>query len=336
MLSLSQKVKDSFYLALGDMLTSLLAGAMVFSMVGFVAKQIGRPVDQVLTEEGVGLAFIVLPEGLSQLNPSYLWSFAYFFMLFLLGIDSQFGYTENVSSFLFDVFVSFRLAVVVSSANSRFLISFQRGRGVLVNKPLIVCSIGAFLFICGLPLTTGIGIYLFTIMDFFIAGTPVIMVGLIECLIVSHIYGLEQFLEDLNYMTGYEPGPKTKAHLQVALWTIAPFLLSMLIISDVTSLISNTTKGTINGKINPKWAIAFGWLVAVIPLICIPAGMIRYVKNFKNAPGEKKLSLGQKLRIGLRSTIKYKEQAHKSGTYESFKSKELVAATTAAAANSNV
>lgn len=195
-----------------------------------------------------------------------------------------------------------------------------------------MCSIGALLFACGLPLTTGAGIYFFTIMDFFIAGTPIIMVGLIECIIVAHIYGLEQFLEDLKFMTGYEPGPKTKAHLEVALWSMAPFLLAMLIIMDMTSLVKNTTKGQINGKHNPKWAIAFGWFVAMVPLIAVPAGMIRYVKNFKDMPGEKKLSVCQKVRIGLRSTIKYKEQAHKSGTYESSKSRESETNAAAAAA----
>lgn len=116
-------MKDTLLLAIGDMLTSLLAGAMVFSMVGFVAKKIGRSVDQVLTEEGVGLAFIVLPDGLGQMNLSYIWSFAYFFMLFLLGIDSQFGFTENVSSFIFDYsvclspcyFLNLWLLILISS-----------------------------------------------------------------------------------------------------------------------------------------------------------------------------------------------------------------------------
>lgn len=53
-----------------------------------------------------GLAFIVIPEGLSKMPASVIWSMLFFAMLFLLGIDSQFAMVETVITFLFDSMVS--------------------------------------------------------------------------------------------------------------------------------------------------------------------------------------------------------------------------------------
>lgn len=100
-------VRDTLFLVIGDLITSLFAGAVIFSMIGFVAHVYNRPVSAILgVGGGTGLAFIVMPDGLSQMPWSVLWAVLFFFMLFLLGIDSSFGYVENITSFMFDYIVS--------------------------------------------------------------------------------------------------------------------------------------------------------------------------------------------------------------------------------------
>ena len=53
--------------------------------------------------EGAGLAFIVFSEALTLLPVSPIWALLFFFMLFLLGLDSQFAAMEAVLAALYDV-----------------------------------------------------------------------------------------------------------------------------------------------------------------------------------------------------------------------------------------
>ena len=49
-----------------------------------------------------GLAFIVYPEALSRLPLPWLWAVLFFFMLFFLGLDSEFALLETALTALYD------------------------------------------------------------------------------------------------------------------------------------------------------------------------------------------------------------------------------------------
>ena len=57
--------------------------------------------DQV-ADGGQGLAFVVYPEALSRLPLPWLWGILFFFMLFLLGLDSEFALLETALTALYD------------------------------------------------------------------------------------------------------------------------------------------------------------------------------------------------------------------------------------------
>lgn len=53
--------------------------------------------------EGTGLAFIVFTEAITKMPASFIWSIAFFLMLFCLGLSSMFGNIEGVLVPLYDL-----------------------------------------------------------------------------------------------------------------------------------------------------------------------------------------------------------------------------------------
>ena len=84
-----------------DFVTSIIAGVLVFSILGHQSHVSGIEIDD-LVEGGQGLAFIAYPDALTQLPVPQLWTVMFFFMLFLLGIDSEFALLETVLTCIYD------------------------------------------------------------------------------------------------------------------------------------------------------------------------------------------------------------------------------------------
>ena len=98
--------RDALLVAFLNCGTSVFAGFVVFSIIGFMAHETGQNVPDVI-KSGPGLAFIAYPEAVSKMGdngvPQFM-AFLFFFMLLTLGLDSMFTFVETLTTCIMDHF----------------------------------------------------------------------------------------------------------------------------------------------------------------------------------------------------------------------------------------
>ncbi|KAG8007934.1 Sodium-and chloride-dependent neutral and basic amino acid transporter B(0+) [Nibea albiflora] len=141
-------VLDSFVITFINHSTSVFAGLAIFSILGHMAHVYGKPVGAVV-KEGFGLAFIAYPEALAKLPLSSLWSFLFFFMLVLVGLDSQFTQLEVIITCLCDALPE------VTQLNRAFLTVMSSFAVFLLGLPCVSRIILVWSLITFVPPTYG-------------------------------------------------------------------------------------------------------------------------------------------------------------------------------------
>ncbi|BFZ23381.1 hypothetical protein BsWGS_26420 [Bradybaena similaris] len=252
----NQVYYDSLLVSSMDLVTSLIAGFVVFTTFGGMAKVINKKVSEV-AEAGYGLAFVVYPEALSNLPVPQLWSCLFFFMLFTLGLDSEFGLMETVLTCLQDEFPKSRK-----------------------YKGIVCVSLGAACFFIALSCVCPGGDYVVTILDHFGGDFAVLFLSCFEVISVMWVYGVMRFIKDIEYMLGEKPHGWP---YWVFCWSIAcPILIALLFIYRMV----NYNPPSYDNKMPyPDFAQAIGWVVLSIALCPVPLGFLwRLLKGFQN-PG---------------------------------------------------
>ncbi len=89
-------IRDGIMICCVNSLTSLLGGVVIFTVLGYMAFEAGVEVKDVASS-GPGLAFIVYPKAIALMPLASFWACTFFFMLVLVGIDSQFVGVEGIT-----------------------------------------------------------------------------------------------------------------------------------------------------------------------------------------------------------------------------------------------
>ncbi|MGH0125596.1 UNVERIFIED_CONTAM: hypothetical protein FKN15_010362 [Acipenser sinensis] len=188
---------------------------------------------------GPGLVFIIYPEAIATLPWSSVWSVIFFIMLLTLGIDSAMGGMESVITGLIDEF------------------KFLRKHRKLFTLFIVVST-----FLISLFCVTNGGIYVFTLLDHFAAGTSILFGVLIEAIGIAWFYGVGRFSDDIEEMIGHRPG----LYWRLCWKYVSPlFLLCMVVISF------GTFKPPYYGTyVFPVWANIIGWCVAISSMAMVP------------------------------------------------------------------
>jgi len=242
-------VRDAFLVSLINSGTSILAGFVTFSIIGHMAHTTGKPVEDVVNQ-GPGLAFIVFPTAVVTMPGAPVWAVLFFFMLILLGIDSQFGWMEGVVTAIRDTRRMSKIPNWVVAG--------------------ITCSTA---YLLGLICVCRGGIYFFQLFDYYSTNLPLITVALFEIVAVSWVYGVDKFLDDIFEMTGRRLG---------LIWWIlfkfvVPVLMAILWVASLVSAVSEPLQfdypGESEPRLYPNWAVGFGWLIMLLSVVWIPLYM---------------------------------------------------------------
>ncbi|XP_052795158.1 sodium- and chloride-dependent glycine transporter 1-like isoform X1 [Mya arenaria] len=234
--------RDAMLVPLINCGTSIFAGFVIFSILGFMAHETGKSVEDVVTQ-GPGLTFVAYPEAVSMLPISPLWAVLFFLMLFIIGLDSQFGMFETCLSAIIDEYPN-----------------------VLRKRRVMVAAIACFAeFLLGLPLITEGGIYILQVIDWYCASFSLMLISLCEVIAIAWVYGVDRFYKDIELMIGYQP-----SRLWSYMWRfVTPTVILLIWLFSIITL----GPVTYGDKAYPQWAVTFGWCLGSISIIPIPTYM---------------------------------------------------------------
>jgi len=225
-----------------DFLTSIIAGVVIFSILGELKREAGLDDINDVIRGGTGLAFIAYPDALSRLPAPQLWSVLFFTMLFLLGLDSEFALLETVLTAFYDA--------IPKTKN---------------YKPLLVFLLCTACFLMSLPCVSVSGSYIFQIMDDYGGGMSVMWIAIIEVAFIMWIYGVKNFSADVDFMLNI----KTSIILK-ALWVMIPILLSAVLGMSLYNFNAPSAKNSFGDVYYPDWVHGVGLALILVVVLQIP------------------------------------------------------------------
>ncbi|KYN03154.1 Sodium- and chloride-dependent GABA transporter 1 [Cyphomyrmex costatus] len=269
--------KDALIVCGVNTCTSLLSGVVIFSVVGFMAHEQQKPVADVAAS-GPGLAFLVYPSAVLQLPGASIWSSLFFFMLLLIGLDSQFCTMEGFITAAVDEWprtlrkrkelfiaivclISYLIGLLCVTESTKI---FNKSVKVSYSFNFVFFDkrrlIRFFLVLIG-------GMYVFQLLDTYaVSGFCLLFLMFFECISVSWAFGVDRFYDGIRDMIGYYPCFWWKI-----CWTfttpaicVGVFIFNIIKFVPVKYLTYEF----------PWWSHLLGWLAGLSSMLCIPGYMI--------------------------------------------------------------
>lgn len=227
----SDIVNNAFIVALADGGTAFLGGFAVFSTLGYYAHNLGVGVNEVL-KSGIGLAFITYPSIINMLGKAApFFGVVFFLMLITLAIDSAFSLVEAVAASFMDKFGARRLKVNL--------------------------SVGLVAFLIGIIFTSNAGLNWLDILDYFMNGFGLAVVGLLQCIVIGYFYGPNKIREHVNSISEFSIGKWWDFMIRI----VVPIVLALLILNEIADRIKSAYGNF------PRWAeFCGGWIVVIVLL----------------------------------------------------------------------
>ncbi|XP_035668938.1 sodium- and chloride-dependent GABA transporter 2-like isoform X2 [Branchiostoma floridae] len=262
--------RDAIVFAFVNTGTSLLSGIVIFSVLGHMAMQQGVSVGEV-AESGPGLVFIVYPKAVTLMPLSPLWAILFFFMVLLLGLDSEFCGVEGF----------------VTSCQDMYPHILRRGH----NREIFIAVVCFVKFLIGLAFCTQGGMYVFQLFDNYSAsGMTLLWVTFFQAICIGWFYGLgdrvgwnfgsTKFYWDIKSMVGFRP----IIWIKICWMVVTPIMTMGIFIFSLVKYQRPTYNKTYT---YPPWGEAIGWLMALASMVMIPIGFVYNILTTKGTFSER-------------------------------------------------
>lgn len=222
--------RSAVAVGLGDTLFAVFAGFAIFATLGYMAKAVGKPIDEVVAQS-IGLAFVAYPQAINQLPALRpVFGAVFFLALAIAGLTSAVSLVEAFVAALVDKF------------------RMDRRRAVT-----LLCAAG---FLLSLAFTTGSGLFWLDIVDRFVTHYGLITVGVLEAILVGYFLKPRFVRDHLNH----HGRVRLTGRWDLAVMVVVPALLCAGIILDL----SQDLRGPYG---NYPWAaiglLGWGWLAVL-------------------------------------------------------------------------
>jgi len=233
--------RDIWIIGFADLLTSFFTSSMLFTAIGFICHELDLPIDKFQLQNGVQLIFVFFSEAISKLPVAQLWSAVFFTMIALVVFNSELFIIETIVSAICDEFPE-RLR-----KNHRHVLTF----------------VVLLFYILGLPLCTAAGIYWIVLFETFTGTWPLIIIAFFECMVICWVYGVDNFLDNVKWMTQSYPPP-------YLMWKILLKFCCPLMFLAILSFVWLDYKPVHYDSVTfPLWAHYTGWIISLSPIIII-------------------------------------------------------------------
>ncbi|MDA0108299.1 sodium-dependent transporter [Vibrio sp. La 4.2.2] len=184
---------------------SILAGIMIFSVLGYMAQEQGKPLTEVVTA-GVGLAFVTLPAAINLLPAPYILGPLFFFALVIAGLSSHISIMEAVTSAVIDK------------------LKWRRNKAASV-----ICGAG---LVISMAFATNGGLLLLDLVDHFANNVGIVASCLIEIILMAWLLKIADVRDYVNQISDFTIG----TWFDVCLRFITPVILAIIVATKFKTL----------------------------------------------------------------------------------------------------
>ncbi|MGP8307754.1 sodium-dependent transporter [Vibrio sp. YIC-376] len=215
---------------------SILSGIMIFSVLGYMAQEQGKPLTEVVSA-GVGLAFVTLPAAINLLPAPYILGPLFFFALVVAGLSSHISIMEAVTSAIIDK------------------LNWTRKKAANV-----VIGTG---FIVSMAFATNGGLLLLDLVDHFANNIGIMVGGLVEIVLMAWLLNrVAEVRGYVNERSDFSVGQ----WFEICLRFVTPAMLAIIL---ATKLYALFTEGYGGYDLTLGWAIIaalfiFGLLINAV------------------------------------------------------------------------